>query len=478
MFRRTKILATCGPSTDGAQVLDELIQAGVNSFRINCSHGNANERVRRVEEIRQAANRNKAAIGILFDLQGPKIRIGQFEKDAINLSEGDAFIIDVSLPINKGTKKSVGTTYKNLPNDVSVTNDLMLDDGRIILNIQKIVDDRIHCKVVQGGVLSNNKGLNLKGGGLSANALTDKDLKDIKQAAELKANYLAISFPRDATDIHTARKLLHDMGAPDTRIVAKIERAEAIEKETLDEIIHASDLIMIARGDLGVEIGDECLPAVQKRIISRVRTLNRGVITATQMMESMINSPLPTRAEVFDVANAVFDGTDAVMLSAETAVGNYPVQAIKAMDRTCLNAEKQRTTTHSAHRLNQVFEKTEEALALGSMYLANHMSNLGGIAALTESGATAIYMSRISSGKPIFALTTNEWTFHQMSLYRGVFPILLNETEIPTFDKPREHIINALKKRNLVRFKQRMIVTSGPRIGMPGGSNTMEIVEV
>ena len=352
MTRRTKIVATLGPATDSPETMQAIVRAGVDVVRVNFSHGEAADHQRRVQLVRDAAAKVGKDVGILGDLQGPKIRIEKFRDGKVTLQDGQRFILDAELADDAGTVETVGITYKALPQDVKTGDALVLGDGEIVLRVQDVQGVRITCSVENGGELSNHKGINRQGGGLSAEALTDKDRRDIQFAAQLGVDYLAVSFPRDAGDIERARKLLQAAGGK-AGIIAKIERAEAIQ--TLDPIIRTSDAVMIARGDLAVEIGDAELPGIQKLIIHRARDLSRVVITATQMMESMIHSPVPTRAEVLDVANAVMDGTDAVMLSAETAAGKYPVKTIEAMSRVCAGAEKQRIMLRSGDRLDQRF---------------------------------------------------------------------------------------------------------------------------
>ncbi len=473
MERRTKIVATLGPATDDPKVLDKLIEAGVDVVRLNFSHGTAQDHITRAENVRNRARAFGRQVGVLADLQGPKIRIDRFKDGAVELEEGATFVLDANWPADAGTKERVGLTYKDLPKDVKRADLLLLDDGRIELWVDEVKGDEIYCKVKVGGKLSNNKGINRQGGGLSAPALTDKDKEDIKTAAELEADYLAVSFPRCADDMHEAQRLLREAGGQGG-VMAKIERSEALE--VIDEIIEASDAVMVARGDLGVEIGDAALPPVQKSIIKKARGLNRVVITATQMMESMIENQIPTRAEVFDVANSVFDGTDAVMLSAETAAGKYPAKAVEAMDRICRVAEKQQVTKRSDHRINTRFERVDEAIAMATMYAANHLE-VKAIAALTESGSTPLWMSRISSGIPIFALTAHVSTRRKVTLYRGVYPI--------SFDtKTRDHAtinreaVDELKRRGVVRDGDLVIITKGDLMGVMGGTNAMKILRV
>lgn len=472
-MRRTKIVATLGPASDNPEILYQMIQKGVDVVRINFSHGEAGEQEERVKRVRETAKNAGKEVSILADLQGPKIRVAKFKQGHIQLHRGKPFILDASLPTNEGDENTVGIDYKALPKDVYSGDTLLLDDGRIILHVEHVMDDQIHCRVEVGGVLSNNKGINRLGGGLSAKALTDKDKKDIKTACELQVDYIAVSFPRTADDIKEARKLIHEAGS-NACIIAKIERQEAVN--AIDDIILASDGVMVARGDLAVEIGDAEVPGVQKQIIHRARTLDRPVITATQMMESMIHSTVPTRAEVSDVANAILDGTDAVMLSAETAVGTYPIEVIETVSRICIGAEKHPRTVTSRHRVESHFNRIDEAIAMATMYTANHM-NIKAIIALTESGATPLWMSRIRSGIPIFGLSRHVRTLRKMTLFRGVYPIQFDATQIhrPEINK---RAISELLARGLVCKGDLVIITKGSAMGVHGGTNSMKIVEV
>ncbi len=473
MPRRTKIVATLGPATDVAGVLDKLIEIGVDTVRMNLSHDTHKIHKKRADSVHDRAQAHGRPVGILVDLQGPKIRVGKFKNKQITLKEGDEFILDVDMDLDAGTQERVGVTYKELHNDVSRGATLLLDDGRIVLWVEKVEGNEIHCRVTIGGPLSNNKGINRQGGGLSATALTDKDREDIKFAAELDADYLAVSFPRTADDVNEARELFRAAGGKGG-IVAKIERAEAIDE--IESILEASDAIMVARGDLGVEIGDAAVPPIQKRLIKLARSHNIVVITATQMMESMIESPIPTRAEVSDVANAVIDGTDAIMLSAETAAGKYPVEAVQAMDRVCLVAEQTHEVTHSEHRMEVKFKRIDEAIAMATMYSANHLP-VRAIASLTESGSTALWMSRISSGVPIYALTPHVETRRKVTLYRGVYPVGF---ELPSNDPAEvmQEAVDELRRRGAVRDGDIVVITIGEPLAKPGGTNTMKIVTV
>jgi pyruvate kinase len=476
MKRRTKIIATLGPATDTPGELERMITAGVDVVRINMSHGDPEDHQRRAQQTRQAAEKAGREVAILVDLQGPKIRIGRFKEGSVQLAVGDTFTLDNQLDINAGNATEVGLTYKTLPSEVTTGDTLLLDDGRIVLVVETVSDNRVICQVSVGGTLSNNKGINLLGGGLSADALTEKDKQDILLAASMQADYLAISFPRSAEDVQLCRQLAETAGLH-AAIVSKIERAEAVNDDaTLDAIIQASDVVMIARGDLGVEVGDARLPELQKKIIKRARQLNRVSITATQMMETMIDNPIPTRAEVFDVANAVMDGTDAVMLSGETATGRFPEKVIESMARICHEAEKSRTTRESTHRIDETFVAVDETIAMASMYAANHF-DIKGIACLTESGNTPLLMSRISSGIPIFALTAHKSTCRKVCLYRGVYPSYISYTGL-TDEDVRLEMIAQLTQQGLAASGDKVLLTRGINLGKLGGTSRLEIVTI
>ena len=472
MQRKTKIVATLGPASSDPEVLNRLFQAGVDVVRLNFSHGKPEDHIERAEMVRSMARARGKTVGVLVDLQGPKIRIGKFKNGKINLANGDKFILDSDCAM--GDQDKVGLDYKELPHDVTRGTTLLLDDGRIVLWVEEVRGNEIHCTVKQGGVLSNNKGINRQGGGLSAAALTEKDMEDIKTAAALKADYLAVSFPRDGADMQLARRLMQAAGGK-SLLVAKIERAEAIT--ALEEILDASDAIMVARGDLGVEVGDAAVPALQKRMIRMAREKNKLAITATQMMESMITSPIPTRAEVSDVANAVIDGTDAVMLSAETAAGQYPVEAVAAMDRVCVEAEKEyETSLFSKRRMDMQFGRADESIAMAAMFTASHLK-VKAIAALTESGSTTLWMSRVNADVPIYALSPNVDTRRKLTLYRGVYPVNFKPAT-----QEREAVLleaeDELRRRGAVRDGDLIVLTIGEPIGKSGGTNTMKIVKV
>ncbi|WP_048307154.1 pyruvate kinase [Halomonas sp. PR-M31] len=475
-IRRTKIVATLGPASDRDGVLDALIKGGVDVVRLNFSHGSPEDHRKRLLAVREAAERHGRTVAALGDLQGPKIRIARFANSPVELEEGQSFIIDMSLERDAGNAEQVGCDYKTLAEDVSAGDVLLLDDGRLELVVDKVEHPRVHTTVRVGGKLSNNKGINKQGGGLSAAALTDKDREDLKTAIDIGVDYLAVSFPRNAADMQLARELLGEDGK-DIGLVAKIERAEAVgDEQTLDDIIRASEAVMVARGDLGVEIGDAQLIGIQKRIIQRARTLNRAVITATQMMESMITSPLPTRAEVFDVANAVLDGTDAVMLSAETAAGDYPVETIEAMKRLCLGAERERAAQESGHRIHEGFSRIDETVALSAMYAANHLTGVAAIASMTSSGYTPLIASRIRSGLPIVGLAHNPIAQRRMALYRGVVSLPFDTSDMAA-DELDARALELLEKHGLVSQGDEVILTRGDHMNAHGGTNTMKILQ-
>lgn len=477
MPRRTKIVATLGPATDRDNNLEKIIRAGANVVRLNFSHGVASDHQARAQAVREIAQRLGTHVAILADLQGPKIRVSTFKEGKVNLAPGAPFILDAALAPGEGDVNGVGIDYKELPQDVKAGDLLLLNDGLIQLTVERVEGQKVHCSVKVGGVLSNNKGINRLGGGLTAPAFTDKDKEDLITATKIGVDYIAVSFPRSGDDMRYVRSLAEKAGS-DAQLLAKIERAEAVETvEAIDDIILASDAVMVARGDLGVEIGDAELVGKQKTIISRARSLNRVVITATQMMESMIDNPMPTRAEVMDVANAVLDGTDAVMLSAETAAGDYPEQTVATMARVCLGAESQKETHISKHRLDSMFADNAETIALSAMYAANHLGTVKAIVALTESGNTSKLMSRISSGLPIYSLSRHGKTLGQTALYRGVYPVRFDSTNF-TKECIVSEAMNTLVELGELQKGDTVILTHGDLMETIGATNTLKIVTV
>ncbi|WP_459617061.1 pyruvate kinase [Bordetella sp. 2513F-2] len=477
VLRRTKIVATLGPSSSSPERIEALIRAGMDVARLNFSHGTADDHRERAGLVRELAARQGRFVALMGDLQGPKIRIARFIDGQVLLRVGQPFTLSNSYPKDAGDASIVGIDYPALARDCRPGDELLLDDGRVVLQVERIEGDAVHTTVVVGGPLSNNKGINRRGGGLSAPSLTEKDREDILVAAELQLDYVAVSFPRYGHDIEEARTLVRNAGS-EAWIIAKIERAEAVaDDEALDALIRASDGVMVARGDLGVEVGDAELVGIQKRIIQHARTMNKLVITATQMMESMIASPMPTRAEVSDVSNAVLDYTDAVMLSAESASGQYPVEAVQAMARVCLGAEKHPITTHSHHRLGETFTRCDETIALSAMYAANHFPGVKAIIALSESGMTPLIMSRIRSGVPIYCYSPHPVTQHRVALFRGVYTVPFSASEYDPAELS-DAAIAELKKRGRVSPGDWIILTKGDFYRDSGGTNGMKILKV
>ena len=479
MYKRTKIVATLGPATDDPAVLEQMIKSGVNMVRLNFSHSVPEDHIKRAKTVREIAAKLGCYVAVMGDLQGPKMRVSTFKDGKVQLKKGQSFALDADLEPLAGDETAVGIDYKDLPNDVKSGDILLLDDGKVQLVVTDIKGNRINTTVTVANWLSNNKGINKKGGGLSAKALTEKDKKDIILAAQIDVDYLAVSFPRNGDDIRYARKLLTQAGS-NAKIVAKIERAETVSSdENMVEIIQATDVIMVARGDLGIEIGDPNLMGVQKRLIKLARRNNRVVITATQMMESMINAPLPTRAEVMDVSNAVLDCTDAVMLSAESAVGKYPVETVAAMAEVLAGAEMDPSMTVSSYRVDRQFTSPEETIAMSAMYAANHLDGIKGIVGLTQTGGTPKLMSRLRSNIPIYALSGNEKTLKWAALYRGVTPIFFTG-DSPNFTR-REISQNALdkcKELGYLSSGDKVIITFGDNTGEEGSTNSLKILTV
>jgi pyruvate kinase len=474
VLRRTKIVATLGPATDAPGVLEDVLRRGADVVRLNFSHGEPGDHRARVEAVRRAASAVGKHVAVLGDLQGPKIRIERFAAGRAVLTEGESFTLDPAIDPHGGTNRAVGITYSELAADVRPGDELILGDGQVELRVDSVEDGNVRCTVSVGGEVSDHKGINRRGGGLSARALTDKDREDVRLAAELDVDYLAVSFVRQAADVHEARALLEKAGS-DARIVAKIERSEAIPR--LEEIVRAADAVMVARGDLGVEVGYAQLTGLQKQILYLARGLDRVTITATQMMESMIHNPVPTRAEVSDVANAVLDGSDAVMLSGESAVGKYPARAVEAMAEVIEGAESyQVTRQRGRERVQGKVEQFAQAIARAVMYTANHM-DVEAIVALTESGSTPLWMSRIRSDIPIFAFTRHERTQRRVALYRGVHPIPFDIVHADPALLYRS-ISKELLVRGYVNPGDEIVLTLGEFSGVSGGTNTMKLLRV
>ena len=472
-LRRTKIVATLGPASDAPGVLDALLVAGVNVVRLNFSHGDAASHVARAQAVREAAHRIGVEVGILADLPGPKIRIERFAQGRVELRAGRTFDLMASADAPPGDDTQVGVSYLGLPGDLRVNDTLLLDDGLVQLHVESIEGTRIRTIVQNDSVLSDRKGLNRLGGGLSLGALTPRDRDLIEVAAKMDVDFIAVSFCRTAADMREARALVRAAGS-DAALVAKIERAEAVEN--LVEIVEASEAVMVARGDLGVEIGDAELPGLQKKIIRESLAQERVVITATQMLQSMVGSPIPTRAEVLDVANAVIDGTDAVMLSQETAAGHYPVKAVEAMARICLGAERQFEADTDFEGAPRGLERADQAIAMAAMFLSEHIG-VRAILAMTESGGTARYLSRFRSAVPIYAFSRHGGARRRMALMRDVFPIDFDSRGMASRDAARQ-VVRALFERQLLGVDDRVIFTSGEHMEHRGATNTLRLLQV
>ena len=473
MLRSTKIVATLGPASSDPATLETMIRAGVDVVRLNFSHGTGADHEARAKLVKELSAKVGRTVAIMCDLQGPKIRVGKFKDGRVTLEKGQQFVLDAGLEI--GDAGRAGLDYKELPRDVEEGAVLLLDDGKIELEVTGVRGEEVHTVVRHGGVLSDNKGINRKGGGLTAPALTAKDMEDIRTAARIQADFLAVSFPKTGADMYMARELMRAAGGR-AFLIAKIERAEAVAESALIDIMRGSDGIMVARGDLAVEVGDAAVPALQKKMIRLAREHNKLTITATQMMESMISSPVPTRAEVSDVANAVLDGTDAVMLSAETASGKYPINVIEAMDRICRQAEQTQPLSLDQEFLNRVFTRVDQSIAMAALFTAYHLK-VKAIASLTESGSTALWMSRMNSGVPIYALTSQTGTRYRCALFRDVFPLIVRY-----IGHDREELLREAEKvlveNQVVKEGDIIVLTIGEPIGKSGGTNTMKIVKV
>ena len=471
-YRATKIVSTLGPASSDPALLEQMIRAGVNLVRLNFSHGKAQDHIDRAQLVREAAQRAGCEVAIMADLQGPKIRVGKFADNKVLLVTGQTFVLDAART-EPGDLNGVGLDYKELPQDVKTGDVLVLNDGMIVMQVQAVKGPAVHCTVTQGGELSNNKGINKKGGGLTAPALTAKDMEDIKTAMSFQADYVAVSFPQNATDMEMARQLCNVAASPfghKPHLIAKIERAEAIPK--LEEILRASDGIMVARGDLAIEVGNAAVPALQKRMIRMAHDMDKTVITATHMMESMIHNPMPTRAEVSDVANAVLDGSDAVMTSAETAAGKFPLETVVEMAAVCVAAEEAEEVALDADFLGKTFSRIDQTIAMGALFTAYHMGAKA-IVALTESGSTALWMSRHKIHIPIYALTSRIATQRKMTLYRNVTPLLMPTSN--DRDTAMREAETSLKQKGILKSGDRYVITCGEPMGAPGGTNMLKI---
>ena len=459
----TKIVATLGPGSNDVALLRDMITIGaLNVVRFNFSHGTPEFHENNAKIVREAARQAGREVAIMADLQGPKIRVSKLAGGSIQIHAGEALLFDAALE-GEGTRERVGLDYRELPNDVRAGDVLLLDDGLLTVTVQKVEGSEIHTVANNSHVLKSHKGINQQGGGLSAGAFTD---------------YLAVSFVKNAEDMKIARDAVAaecDKICQKIRpgLVAKIERIEAIEN--LDDIIEASDGIMVARGDLAVEVGNAAVPALQKRMIRRAREMRRFSITATQMMESMIENPVPTRAEVSDVANEVLDGTDAVMCSAETAVGKYPFETVRQMALICAAAEKEQDLLVGVSDTMEETRRIDHAIASAAVHIARH-TNAKAIVALTESGTTAFQVSRYGIQIPIYALTPSQQAQRRMAMYRGVRPLKL-ATSVE-HDKAFDEVEALLLEREVLKAGDQYIITSGTHMRESGGTNSLQVMTV
>lgn len=472
-MKQTKIIATMGPASSSLEMMEKLIKAGVNVFRLNFSHGTHEFQAENVKNIRKTAAKLSVPVAIMGDLQGPKIRVSKFENNQVDLANGDVIVLDTAFD-GLGNAKLVGVDYKELAHDVKPQDILLLDDGKITFTVAKVEGSKITCNVTQGGILKNNKGINKLGGGLTAPALTEKDLDDIKFIATQNLDYVAVSFPKEEGDIIFARRKLVEAGSK-AQIIAKIERTEAVFKN-LDAIIKASDGVMVARGDLAVEVGEALVPGMQKKMVRLCHKYHKVSIVATQMLESMIENPVATRAEVSDIANAVLDGTDAVMLSAETASGNYPLQAVETMARVCEEAEKMADNNIEAHFVHEKFANTQQTISMAALFTAYHMEAKA-IVALTTSGATARWMSRVISGVPIYAITDSQEALQSMAMYRGVYPFFMQHHATNSHEHANE-ACDFLRRQHILAEGDMIIATMGERVSKIGSTNSLKIIKI
>lgn len=478
VHHNTKIIATLGPGSNRIDLLRDMIHVGaLNVVRFNFSHGTPEFHEENARIVREAAAQAGREVAIMADLQGPKIRVSKIAGGGVAIGEGESVLLDAAFS-GEGTRERIGLDYRKLPEDVQAGDVLLLDDGLLTLKVMRVSGSEIHAVAENSHVLKSNKGINKQGGGLSAGALTEKDFRDLKTAVEIGCDYLAVSFVKNAEDMRTARAAvatecvrLGQVIQPG--LVAKIERIEAIEN--LDEIIEASDGIMVARGDLAVEVGNAAVPALQKRMIRRAREMRRFSIIATQMMESMIENPVPTRAEVSDVANAVLDGTDAVMCSAETAVGKYPFETVRQMAQICAAAEKEQDSLVGVADTVEVTRRTDHAVAAAAVHLARQV-DAKVVVALTESGTTAFQISRYGIQLPIFALTPSVQAQRRMAVYRGVRPLrLATSTE---HDRALVEVEVRLRELGVLKAGDQYIITSGARMRQSGSTDTLQIIKV
>jgi pyruvate kinase len=467
-MRRTKIVCTLGPASSTPERIGELIEAGMDVVRLNFSHGSHADHTKLIQTVRAEAERRGRAIAVLLDLQGPKIRVGRFEGGQVELQAGAEFAITTD-PTVVGDLHRVSTTYAGLTQDVRPGDQILLDDGYLSLAVTEVVDKEVRTIVVTGGVLKNNKGINLPGVEVSAPAISDKDRADIDWGLRMGVDYVALSFVRRPEDVLEAKRLLT---ADDFRIpvIAKIEKPQALDR--LDEIIGAADGVMVARGDLGVEVGPEKVPLMQKRMIERTNALGKIVITATQMLESMIQQPRPTRAEASDVANAVLDGTDALMLSGETASGKYPVEAVRTMARIIREIESSSYYRQWIEPPLLEMPVSSNAVAHAAVIAARAMKSKV-IACVTDSGGVARLISEYRPEANIVAMTTSEVSFRRLALVWGVTPVHIQTAA--TTDELIDRVEAVLSARNLAKPGENVVITFTAPVGSGQSTNTLKV---
>ncbi len=471
MLRRAKIVCTLGPATSSPEQIGLLIDAGMDVARLNFSHGERDVHLRTLQTVRAEAEKRDRAVAILLDVQGPKIRVGRFADGQIELEPGQTFVITTD-PSVVGDVRRVSTTYPGLADDVQPGTMVLLDDGLLSLEVTEVRDGEVITVVKVGGTLKNNKGINLPDVAISAPSLTDKDRGDLAFGVRVGVDYVALSFVRAAEDVREARALVTANGQS-IPIIAKIEKPQAIER--LDEIINEADGIMVARGDLGVEMGPEKVPLIQKTIIDKTNTHGKCVITATQMLESMIHHTRPTRAEASDVANAVLDGTDALMLSGETAVGEYPIEAVKTMDRIIREVERSPRYRLNLETPSIDMPVSANAIAHAAFVAARQMA-IRNVLVVTDSGGAARLMSEYRPEAAILALTTNDVTYRRLALYWGVQPLFIPPAS--TIDELVDHIEDLLHERGLARPGEYVVVTASVPVGAGETTNTLRIHRV
>jgi len=469
MFRRTKIVATVGPACEEKKQLEKLLNAGVDVFRLNFSHGELEQKASWIAQIREIAEQNQKTVAILGDLQGPKIRTGLMANGSQILKPGQDVIITTDDVI--GADGIIPTIYPALPDDVVPGDQILLDDGQLELEVSKSIDNNVHCKVKVGGVLKDRKGINLPGVKVSAPAMTLKDLADLDFAIEQKLDWVALSFVRTAAEVRDLKQILIERGSP-ISVIAKIEKPEAVDN--FSAILDETDGVMVARGDLGVEVPSEQVPLIQKRIIRECNQLGKPVITATQMLESMIANPRPTRAETSDVANAILDGTDAVMLSGETAAGLYPVEAVKVMDRIARDIESEPAlkVRGVATETASLRDNLPDAIGQAASQVAVNV-DAAAILAFTQTGSTAALIAKHQPVLPIIAVTPNRHVKRHLALYRGVYPLLVDIQG--TTEAQIEAVEQAVIERKILRSGDIVIITMGSPLSAPGTTNLLKI---